>query len=126
MAQRARRERGTGSVYQVKGSRIWWLSYRHPDGTRKSESSGSPNIGVAQALLRKRVGARDHGLPVIPNAEKTTWADGVQAVIDDFTNTGKKSNRRSQASVQAAPHAVLWRTAPRRHHADRRPRLHDE
>ncbi len=84
-----RRARGSGSVYS-KGS-IWWIAYRGPDGRRIAESSGSELKGAAQRLLDRRVGAREHGLPVIPNVERTTFDTAAQAVVDDFTNSGKKS-----------------------------------
>lgn len=84
-----RRPRGSGSVYQCGA--VWWIAYRGPDGRRIQESSGSLRKGDAERMLRRRVGAREHGLPVIPNVEKTTWEDGVQAMLEDFKTTGKRS-----------------------------------
>lgn len=94
----ARREKGTGSVYQI--GRIWWISYRHPDGSRKSESSGSPNVTAARRLLRRRIGAREHGLPVIPNVEKVTFEQAAKAVEEDFANSGKKSGDEVERRVR--------------------------
>jgi integrase len=86
-----RRLAGEGSLYRQKGSRIWWMSYRGPDGKRKQESSHSPLRGVARRLLLRRNGAREHNLPVIKHAEQLTFYDASQAVIDDFTTNKKKS-----------------------------------
>lgn len=84
-----RRAKGSGSAYQQ--GRIWWIQYRGPDGKRQSESTGSVRKGDAERLLQRRVGARDNGLPVIKAAERLTFDDAAQAMIDDFTNSGKKS-----------------------------------
>ena len=84
-----RRARGSGSVYR-KG-RTWWLSYYGPDGRRHAESSESTRKGDAERLLQRRIGAREHNLPVIPRAEKLTLDEAAQAVINDFVANGKRS-----------------------------------
>jgi integrase len=84
-----RRANGDGSVYQR--GRVWWIAYDGPDGKRVMESSGSLNEGDAVRLLRKRVGAREHHLPVIPRAEHLTFPEAARAVLDDFITNGKKS-----------------------------------
>lgn len=81
--------KGNGTVYR-KG-RFWWIAYKHPDGTRKQESTGSERRKVANALLLKRVGARENNLPVIERAEQLTFHDAAQAMIDDFVANKKKS-----------------------------------
>jgi integrase len=85
--KKPRREKGTGSVYQV--GRRWFAQYRHPDGSLKRESASSKT--EAGRLLRKRIGARDSGLPVVPYAERTTFEDAVVMIRDDFSVGGKKS-----------------------------------
>ena len=84
-----RRARGSGSVYRL--GRIWWVAYKHPDGSRKSESSGSTRKSDAEQLLLKRTGARENNLPVIKHAERLTFDDAAQAVVDDFVANGKRS-----------------------------------
>jgi integrase len=89
-----RRARGSGSVYKI--GKVWWIAYRGTDGLRKTESTaGLPghgkNKGEAERLLAKRVGAREHNLPVIRHAEKLTFDEAAQAVIDDFKANGKSS-----------------------------------
>jgi integrase len=83
-----RRARGSGSVYQQ--GRVWWISYRGADGKRRAESTEGGK-GAAEKLLQKRNGSRAHNLPIIPKAEKLTFNDAAQAVIDDFTANGKTS-----------------------------------
>lgn len=87
--RKQRRPKGSGSVYRQ--GRIWWIAYRGPDGRRIAESTSSVRKGDADRLLQRRVGARDHGLPVIPGVERLTFEDPAKAVIEDFTNNGKKS-----------------------------------
>ena len=81
MSAKRRRPAGDGSVY-LQG-RIWWLSYKGPDGRRLQESSRSIRKRIAVRLLRKRNGSREHNLPVIKNAEQLTFYDATQLVIDD-------------------------------------------
>jgi integrase len=88
-SKKPRRLNGDGSLY-LRG-RLYWLSYLHPDGTRRTESSGTDRQQVALRLLRKRVGAGANGLPVIVRAEQLTFHDAAQAVIDDFVANKKKS-----------------------------------
>jgi integrase len=83
-----RRARGSGSVYQQ--GRVWWISYRGADGKRRAESTEGGK-GAAEKLLEKRNGSRAHNLPIIPRAEKLTFDDAAQAVLDDFTANGKTS-----------------------------------
>jgi hypothetical protein len=45
----------------------------------------------ADALLRKRIGAREHNLPVSVRADQLTFHEAAQAVIDDFVANKKKS-----------------------------------
>jgi integrase len=87
--KRPRRASGLGSLYQMKG--IWWIAYKNPEGRRQAESSGSKRKGDAEKLLRRRIGAVEHNLPVIPRAEKLTFNQAAQAMLDDFTASGKKS-----------------------------------
>ena len=87
--RKTRRPRGSGSVYR-KG-RVWWISYYAPDGRRHAESSESTRKGDAERLLRRRIGAREHNLPVIPRAEKLTFIEAAQAMLDDFAVNAKRS-----------------------------------
>jgi hypothetical protein len=88
---RHRRSRGSGCLFRKRA--IWWIAYNGPDGARHFESSGSELKGDAQRLLQRKVGARDNGLPVIAYAERLTFDDAAQAVLDDVTANGKRSLR---------------------------------
>jgi hypothetical protein len=71
MSAKRRRVAGDGSTY-LRG-RIWWISYKGPDGRRIQESSHSTRKGDAVRLLRKRNDSREHNLPIITNAEQLTF-----------------------------------------------------
>ncbi len=78
----SKRTRGDGSLY-LRG-KIWWMAYKHPDGSRASESTHTERRPVALRLLRKRLGAGANNLPVIAKAEQVTFYDAAQMVINDF------------------------------------------
>lgn len=80
--KKRRRPRGSGSIY--RRGRTLWISYIGPDGLRHEESSGSERNGDAERMLRNRVGAREHNLPVIPKVEQLTFAEAASAWLDAF------------------------------------------
>jgi integrase len=96
-AKKHRRPRGSGSVYRLRG--IWWISYFGPDHKRYRESTGDPRKGVAETLLQRRIGSREHNLPIVQRAEQLTFHDAAQAMEDDFTANGKKSIKSVQRRI---------------------------
>jgi integrase len=88
-AKRRKRARGDGSL-GLRG-RVWWISYKHPDGRRVRESAHTDRRAVAERLLRKRIGGRENNLAVIPNAEQLTFHDAAKMVTDDANANGRKS-----------------------------------
>jgi integrase len=94
VSAKPKRTKGDGTLYQR--GRIWWISYKHPDGTRRSESTHTDRRVVAERLLRKRIGARENNLAVIAGAEQLTFHKAAQAVIDNFA----ANNRESQGVVE--------------------------
>lgn len=49
---RGRRERGEGTIYQMKGSKFWWIAYRGIDGKRVQKSTGKLTKTEAAQFLR--------------------------------------------------------------------------
>ncbi len=86
-----RRSKGDGSCYRKAGARVWMISYQHPDGSRRRESTGTESHEKALALLRKRNGARENNLPIIKKAERISFHQGAQLVIDHYLANEKKS-----------------------------------
>ena len=90
--------RGLGRVYQ-RGS-IWWVQY-HWRGTRYQETSASIHRGDAVKLLRKRLAEMGTGQLRGPDLEKTTFAELVQIIRDDYTVNQRRSTRRLETSLKA-------------------------
>jgi integrase len=77
--EKPRRERGSGSVYQIGA--IWWVGF-YSRGKRVRESSGSKDEADARRLLRRRlkeVAAGSHE----PEADRLTYNDLRAAYISD-------------------------------------------
>jgi hypothetical protein len=113
------RSRRSGSLY--KRGKTWWFSYLAADGERYAESSHSERKGDADTLLRRRVGARDNNLPVVPRAEQLTVNDAFDAVIHDFEVNGKRSIAVVRRRIDK--HLLPW-AAHGRDHRFRCVRLH--
>jgi integrase len=92
--KRPKRARGEGSL--ARRGRIWWLAYRHPDGRRIRESAHTERKTAALRLLRKRLGARENNLAIIPNAEQLTVHDAAKMVIDKCEAKGQKSGQTTR------------------------------
>ena len=80
MNNKTGRPRNTsGSLYSRRDSRVWWMSYRDHNGRFRQESTGRKEKGEAEKVLRKRLVARDEGLPpsAAPGGAITfnQWAD---------------------------------------------------
>lgn len=59
-----RRVFGTGGIFEKKGSRFLYISYRDTNGKLRQESTKSESLMVAESLLRDRLGKVEQGLPV--------------------------------------------------------------
>jgi integrase len=89
---------GTGRVYQQNGSRKWWIDYSYR-GKRYRESSGSHRKGVAQALLRKRLGEIGAGTFIGPDAERTTFEDLAEGLLTNYAVNGQRSIDRARGCI---------------------------
>ena len=81
--------RGLGYLFQMPGSRNWWVGYTDPiTHKRIRESCGSPEKRVAKALLRKRIGAMAAGKAVGPDVDRTSLGDLAAGLTDDHRVNG--------------------------------------
>ncbi len=105
--------RGTGLIFQptwkdrktgeIKTSSVWWVQY-NVRGKRIRESSESRNPADAARRLKKRIGEAESGKPVGPEVEKTTLADLVSMIENDY-----KANNRRVSSIKAPlAHLVVY------------------
>ncbi len=86
--KRRQSRRGIGTIWRPKNSRFWWIAYS-AGGKRHYESSESEKRGVAEKLLRSRLGDSDKGIAVNREVGKITVASALQHVIDDLTMNGR-------------------------------------
>lgn len=84
-----KRERGTGAVYQVKGSKIWRVGYPGPNGEYVRESSGEENKTRAKDFLRKRMEAVSGGNFLGPQVEKITVDELYNGLLADYRTHGQ-------------------------------------
>ena len=92
------KQRGLGMVFQ-RGS-TWWVQY-HWRGRRYRETSGSVVRMDAVKLLRRRMAEMGSGRLRGPDFDKTTYADLVQMIRDDYAVNQRRSIRRLNTSLKA-------------------------
>jgi integrase len=108
--KKAKRSRGEGRLYRpkfkdengtLKEQSVWWLKWYKLGASKPvRESSGTSNKREAQKLLTSRLDARNHGRPVGPDLEKTTWDELAKAIEDDYIANGKRSLKRLKGSLK--------------------------
>ncbi len=95
---KAKRARGTGSVYSRPRSPFFWISF-HQHGKLVRESTGTDNKTKAQNMLTKRLQEVNAGT-YNPDADKITVAEIYQHVLNDH----QKNKRPSLAALKARWH----------------------
>jgi integrase len=100
--------RGLGLVYQPtyvdkrtgerKTAATWWIQYSIR-GQRFRESSGSANRADAVKLLKQRIGEAAQGRVIGPQAEKTTFKELEQMLLDDYQTNGRRSLKRIKIAL---------------------------
>lgn len=98
------RLRGTGRVFQRKGSTLWWISYYHGKHEVR-ESSGSTNPKDAEKLLKHRleeIGADNLGLKTFvgPSGERVLLGELLDALESDLRLRGLRSFSRLLSQVK--------------------------
>ena len=104
MTKGRKKARGVGAVYQPsyvvkasgerKTSSVWWVYYHHR-GRLYRESSNSTKRGDATQLLRKRLAEVGQGRVIGPQAEKTTFEELAEMLVNDYQpENSRKSTHR--------------------------------
>ena len=73
---------------QIRQCKTWTIRYNR-NGKQFEESTGTKLKTKAQALLKRREGDIEHGVPVEPSLYRVTFDDAMQTVLDD-----QRDNRR--------------------------------
>jgi integrase len=97
------REYGEGRIYERSGSRNLWVEY-WVNGTQYRESSGSPDVRVANAFLKHRIAekqADQHGLADFVGPQRATVEELLDGLLDDYRVRGRKSLADTRYHVQA-------------------------
>lgn len=84
-----RRVFGTGGIFEKKGSRFLYISYRDMNGKLRQESTKSESLMVAENLLRDRLVKVEQGLPVA-EMKKLKYEDIRKTLILDYRTRGVK------------------------------------
>jgi len=74
-----KRPRGTGSLYQQKGSSNWWIQY-YQNGKSYRESTGTHNRRRAEKILQNTLGATSQGKFIPPELRRVL----VGELVDDL------------------------------------------
>ena len=101
--------RGTGLVYRrtyrdkktrkLKYAKTWWVQYNYR-GKMKRESSGSTLRSDALRLLKKRLAEMGQGQQPGVSAEKTTFEQMAEMLLNDYRANGRRSLNRAERSVK--------------------------
>ncbi len=87
-----KRQRGTGSVFRRRGSRVWWIKYYAPGSLKPiRESSGTQDRRAAEKLLKHRVAEVALGQFKGVEAERATFEDLAKLIVDDYVMNERRS-----------------------------------
>src|SRR3972149_2642280 len=95
--------RGMGRIFQMRGSKNWWIAYNHY-GKEYRESCGSPQQKDAENLLKQRlreIGADALGLKAFVGLQdRLTVQDLLDALESNFRLRGLKSLRQVKGHLR--------------------------
>lgn len=102
---KARRERGSGSIFRQPGTTRWSIQY-YVNGRKRVESTGSDDRQVAQQKLTQKLAARDRGEPMLPVRRKPLLVselyDGLEkAYIRNHNRTLKSLKHRWSCHLES-------------------------
>lgn len=91
-------KRAIGEVF--RRGRFYSIRYYDAQGRRRRESVRSEKREDAERLLRKRLQAKDDGVPMDPQIGKLRFDDGAKDVINDYAINGKKSGDEVRRRIE--------------------------
>jgi integrase len=91
-----RRPRGTGRIYQQKGSAVWWIKF-YRNGEPFRESTGTTDKRKATRALNQRLAEVTTGKFLGPNIERT----GVKELAEDFLRDYRINGKSSMDDAEA-------------------------
>src|SRR5215468_9917074 len=100
-----KRPRGTGCIYQQKGSSNWWIQY-YRNGKAYRQSAGTTNRRKAERFLQRKLGEIATGNFLEPSAEKVLVKELAADLLTEYEANGRKSliDVRRNWEKHLAPH----------------------
>ncbi len=95
-----KRPRGTGSVYPMKGSAVWWIKY-YRNGAPVRESSHTEKRKVAEKLLANKLAEISTNTYTEPADRKVTVDELYSALLADYKNNEMGSFEGAQQRWQS-------------------------
>lgn len=86
-----KRERGTGGLFKMKGSKNFYAQYYDSNGRPRRVSTGTDIKQEAQRILRDLMVDRDRGVTFIGDVKKLHYGDLRKGLIQSYTEKGNKS-----------------------------------
>jgi integrase len=87
----AKRERGTGGLFKLKGCRFWYAQIYSVDGQPKRISTRTEVKQEAQHVLRNLLVDKDRGVQFAGDVKKIHYEDLRAALIQNYIERGNKS-----------------------------------
>src|SRR5438445_200496 len=87
----AKRERGTGGLFKLKGCRFWYAQIYSAEGQPKRVSTRTEVKQEAQQVLRNLLVDKDRGIAFAGDVKKILYEDLRAALITNYIERGNKS-----------------------------------
>jgi len=102
-----KRERGTGGLFRMKGTKNWYAQYYDANGKPRRVTTGTDVKQEAQTFLRNLMNDADRGVAFIGDVKKLTYGDLRKGLIQSYMEKGNKS---LQVTVEGED--TIWGLTP--------------
>ena len=92
-----RRKRGPDGT--MKEFPTWWIKYR-VGGRTVRETTGTTKVTVARRMLRDREGCVERGILFNPKANRITFAEAAENLLNDYRANGKGSIGEAERRIR--------------------------
>jgi len=96
---KAKRPRGTGSLYRQKGSSNWWIQY-YQNGKSYRESTGTDNRRRAEKLLQNAIGEISQGKFIPPAQRRVLVGELVEDLLTWYRTVANKPTFADDAETR--------------------------
>lgn len=87
----AKRAKGEGGLFKVKGTQNWKCQYYDETGKQVRMTTGTPIKQKALAFLRKQMGDSERGMPNVTDLKKITYGDLRAGLLANYAEKGNAS-----------------------------------